>query len=110
MLAEQTNSDDNVNRSHDNDGVAATPEGSLLGNFMKRQRVNSAASKFEFSFKPTFKLSDSKPDLLKLPSDPVTLNEVNSKPYSFRPMAISSPPLRPRDKKAADRLTSIRVG
>lgn len=78
----------------------AVPNGSLLGASLKRQRINSANSKFEFSFKPT-----GKSDLLKTNTkDPESAIGEKVKPFSFKPTTISSPPLRPRDMKASDKL------
>jgi len=78
-------------------GCPEPAEDSLLGRFMKRQRVNSAATKFEFSFKPTFKPTTSpNADLNKNASAPMP----STSPFSFAPKAAT----RPRDLKAADKL------
>ena len=73
---------------------------------MKRQRVNSAATKFEFSFKPTFKPTTS-PNFYKNASAP---EKPNSPLSTF---SAKNDNIRPRDLKASKKIDdcfSVRNG
>ena len=85
---------------------SSSPQSCLLGRFMKRQRVNSAATKFEFSFKPTFKPTTS-PNFNKNASAP----EKPNSPLST--ISAKNNSIRPRDIKASKKIVdcfSLRNG
>ena len=85
---------------------SSSPQSCLLGRFMKRQRVNSAATKFEFSFKPTFKPTTS-PNFYKNASAP---EKPNSPLSTF---SAKNDNIRPRDLKASKKIDdcfSVRNG
>jgi len=75
---------------------------SLLGRFMKRQRVNSAATRHEFSFMPTVKPSNLH-DNINIKTDPI---QACKAPLSSKPSMPSQKTDRARDLKASFKINS----
>ena len=84
------------------DAVNEASKDSLTGQFVPRERFNSMASKFEFSFKPRFMPTNTcDSNFSKSKSACDRSNPTAPKKFSFKPTAMNTPPLRPRDAKAS---------